>query len=245
MKVCLDSQIFEILIVKKGEYLRKAQVLRGEVFFGKTLLDQDAFDKACEHLVVIDKKTQQVVGTYRLLLRSQAEKTTGFYSETEFNLKNIKNNCRGELLEMGRACVDARYRKFPILNFLWKAIISYMVDNKVKFIFGCSSIEEPQPAKVSKIFKFLKDNAFSPPRFRVAPLKNKRYPYFKEPVEYSRKEALSLVPSLVKGYLTMGAVACGEPAWDKEFDTADFFMMVETEKMNASFLRKFFYEKSI
>ena len=243
MQVCLNNKIFEILIVKGGELLKKAQVLRGKVFFGKEERDQDPYDRSCEHIVVVDRDTGRAVGTYRLLLASAAYEAKGFYAETEFDLNNIKKNCREELLEMGRACVDPDYRKFPIINYMWKAIVSYVVDKKVKFIFGCASIEEPDPDKVGKIYRFLKERAFGPPRLKVFPRDGKAFPYTKDPLVRSEREALRLMPSLVKGYLTVGAFICGEPVWDKEFNTADFFMMIDTAKMNTSFLRKFFYEK--
>jgi putative hemolysin len=244
MKICINGHIFEILIVKKGELLKKAQLLRGRVFFGKDSQDTDKFDKFCEHIVVIDTKTDKVVGTYRLLLSSRLGKDGRFYSETEFDLSNIRKNCKEELLEMGRACVDPSYRKFPIIRLMWKTIVSYVMQNRVGFIFGCASIDHPNPEKVGKIFTFLKHKAYSPPLLRVSPLGEKRFPYQKTLKTGSEKEALQFMPSLVKGYLAIGAFICGEPVWDKELNTADFFMMIDTRNMNTSFLRKFFYAKS-
>ncbi len=239
MKESLNIQIFEVLFTKGGEFFEKAQFLRSKVFLKEEQKDEDRFDKFCEHVVVIDRNTKQVVGTYRLLLGSVAKNSLGFYSETEFDLKNIKKNCSAELLELGRACVDESYRKYPIIKLMWKAIISYIEQNRVRYVLGCASIEEPTPKKVGKIFRFLKDKFFSPSRFRVYPLKDRRFPYLKDPGAYGKREVLQMLPSLVKGYLNIGAFVCGEPAWDKVFGTADFFMMLDTKRMNTSFVRKF------
>ncbi|MFC1514569.1 GNAT family N-acetyltransferase [Candidatus Omnitrophota bacterium] len=246
MKLCVEDKIFEVLIVRRGPLLEKAQLLRGEVFLGKGQKDHDQYDRSCEHVVVVDQGTGAVVGTYRLLLSSVAWKEKGdkgFYAETEFDLKNIRKNCRGELLEMGRACVDPDYRKYPVINFMWKAITTFVRERKVKFIFGCASIDQPDPEKVGKIYSFLKERVYSPPRLRVFPRKDKGFPCQKDPLMRSQREALRLMPSLVKGYLTVGAYICGEPVWDRDFNTADFFMMIDTAKMNTSFLEKFFYAK--
>src|SRR4051812_35124479 len=46
-------------------------------------VDQDAFDAHCEHLVVRDARSGDVVGTYRILTAERARVAGGFYSETE------------------------------------------------------------------------------------------------------------------------------------------------------------------
>ena len=97
---------FQIQFVKEGKLLKDAQSLRSRVFFAGLKEDEDRFDKYCDHIVALDTINNSVVGTYRLLLGSVAKKIGGFYSETEFDLKNLKKNCNGEILEMGRACVD-------------------------------------------------------------------------------------------------------------------------------------------
>ena len=238
MKNSLDLHKFKVIIVQGGRYLEKAQFLRRKVFFQDTKKDEDEFDRFCKHAVVIDRETNEVVGTYRLLLRSVAEKAIGFYSETEFDMSNIKKNCKGELLEMGRACVDEAYRKYPIINLIWKAILSYLRANEVKYIFGCASVDHPNPQKVGEIFKFFKSNCFSSPALRTQPLKHKSYPYLKDAPDIDEKEIMGLLPSLIKIYLKMGALVCGEPVWDKIFDTADFFMILDVQKMNLSYVNK-------
>ncbi len=90
----------EIKIATDQSEIREAQRLRFQVFnleMNKGLkasyergLDVDRFDPFCDHLIVRDLPSQEVVGTYRLLLGSQASKHIGFYSEGEFDLEKIK-----------------------------------------------------------------------------------------------------------------------------------------------------------
>jgi len=241
MKIDLRDR-FEVLLTRDGKLLAEAQSLRHKIFFGSNGKDKDKFDKYCTHLVVIDKNTRKVVGGYRLLLGSVASKNLGFYSEGEFDLSNVKKNCKGQILEMGRACVDESYRRFPIINLMWKEIISFITKNKVKYVFGCASINDPAPEKIGKVLIYFKKRHFSPVKFRVYPLEGKGYPYvinndyLKSDEE---KEILRFIPSLVYGYLRMGALVCSEPVWDKEFNTADFFMLLDTSKMNAFYKGKF------
>jgi putative hemolysin len=230
--------MFKVLLVGNGRLLEQAQALRNKVFFGRRGRDADSFDKFCRHLVVVEKKSGRVVGTYRLLGGSIARKQSGFYSEGEFDLGKIKKNCRGNLLEMGRACVDSAYRARPVINLLWGRLLDYYRQNKVRYVFGCASIPEPSRQKIGAVYRFFKKRHFAPEKFRVRPLKEKRYPYDKNG-KLKEGEVLKLIPSLVKGYLRMGAYVCSEPVWDKEFNTADFFMLLDTKKINASYRKKF------
>ena len=245
MRKNINSRIrdrFKVSLVKDGKLLAEAQGLRHRIFFGSEGTDKDEFDKYCKHLLITDKDTHKVVGGYRLLLGSVAEKNSGFYSESEFDLSQIKKNCKGEILEMGRACVDNAYRRFPIINLMWKEIISYIAKNKVKYVFGCASISEPSPEKIGKVLMYFKKRHFSPAKFMASPLEGKAYPYITNG-DYLKareeKEILKYIPSLVYGYLRMGAFVCSEPVWDKEFNTADFFMLLDTAKMNAFYKSKF------
>ena len=231
--------MFNTQFIKSGVFLEKAQTLRHRVFFENSGKDEDTFDEFCKHLIVIEKDTKKVVGTYRLLLASVAKKHAGFYSETQFNLSNIKKHCRGELLELGRSCVDPDYRKYPILALMWKEIIRLIDKKDVRYVFGCASVDKPTPQKIGKIFSYFKNNYFSPSLFRTHPLEDKIYPYDAGIKNIKDQEVRYTLPTLIKGYLKMGATICSEPAWDRDFDTADFFMLLRTSKINRAFKKKF------
>ena len=232
--------MFKVALARRGKLLEKAQRLRQKVFFGQNGKDSDVFDKFCRHLVVVEKKTGNVVGTYRLLLGRTAHKNKGFYSEGEFDLRNIRKNCKGEVLEMGRACVDSAYRSQPlIIRILWKELLRFFAKNKIRYVIGCASVNEHSPGNIGPMLKFFRRNCFAPKEFRVNPLKGKKYPYVNADGKISEREIIRLMPSLVRGYLKMGAYVCGEPVWDKDFDTADFFMLLDMEKINAGYKKRF------
>ncbi|NLC35613.1 MAG: GNAT family N-acetyltransferase, partial [Alcaligenaceae bacterium] len=46
-------------------------------------------------------------------------------------------------------------------------------------------------------------------------------------------------PPLIKGYLKVGARICGEPAWDPDFNTADFPVFLDIDAMDARYRRHF------
>src|SRR5262249_62067011 len=101
--------------------------------------DTDAYDAYCDHLIVKDLSSDEVVGTYRLLRGSQAKRHIGFYSENEFDLSNLKR-LGGEMLELEHSCIAATHRSFRTLNLLWGAISEYAVENNLSHLFGCASL---------------------------------------------------------------------------------------------------------
>ena len=118
-------------------------------------LDKDEFDNICEHLIITDSDNNNIVGTYRMLLDSVAKKNFGFYSEKEFDLRNIKQ-LEGKLLEVGRSCVHKNYRRKRVLDMLWSGLAEYAIDNEVRYIFGCVSIFTMDPKVVSMYYSLLK-----------------------------------------------------------------------------------------
>ena len=120
----VHSGNLEVRLAENNAEIDAAQALRYKVFYdemsalpNKDMLaakrDFDRFDKYWDHLLVIDNSKNtiidQVVGTYRLNRKSEANKNQGFYSSEEYNIDTLLNY-PGETLELGRSCVDKKYR---------------------------------------------------------------------------------------------------------------------------------------
>ena len=100
-----------------------AQALLYRVFYEEMMADPsgetatreryfDRFGAYSDHLPVIDhghSASDKVVGTYRLLRHSVADARGGFHSTWEYEIDAIVTH-PGELLELGRSCVDPTYR---------------------------------------------------------------------------------------------------------------------------------------
>ena len=59
--------------------------------------DIDHFDDFCEHLLVRDRASGNVVGTYRLLTPTQAARAGGLYTDAEFDLTPPKDQMQPHL----------------------------------------------------------------------------------------------------------------------------------------------------
>ncbi|PQM58418.1 MAG: GNAT family N-acetyltransferase, partial [Rhodobacteraceae bacterium] len=125
---------FEVRLALDDNEILAAQRLRYKVFieeFGASLpkndknerLERDKFDQYCDHLILIDKCSKNysdgppVVGTIRLMESTVAEKALGFYSATEYHLDKLVAKHKNSL-EIGRACVDKKYRASIAMHFL-------------------------------------------------------------------------------------------------------------------------------
>ncbi|MBL7197522.1 MAG: GNAT family N-acetyltransferase [Candidatus Omnitrophica bacterium] len=241
---------FEIKIARTQEEIKAVQQLRFEVFAlerkkkqrssqeGDT--DFDKYDPFCDQLIIIDKDKDIVVGIYRMLLSSKVEKNIGFYSEQVFDLTNIRR-LKGEMLELGRSCIKKNYRNRNVLNLLWQGIAQYILEHKVRYLFGCSSIFSAVPKEISEIFYFLKKGFYSKEEFRVYPLDQYKFNGLIENNFEISKDVFRKLPILIQGYLKTGAKVCGYPAISpKFFDTVVLFILLDTSRMAASYRQRFF-----
>src|SRR5260370_42055358 len=104
--------------------------------------DRDRFDDYCDHLLVIDHSrgsgSEAIVGTYRLLRRSIAERRGGFYTATEFDIAPLLG-VEGELLEHGLSFVEATDPTRPTLPLLRRSIREYCFLHTINTIIRVSS----------------------------------------------------------------------------------------------------------
>jgi putative hemolysin len=205
--------------------------------------DSDAYDAWCDHLIVKDLRLDRVVGTYRLLRQSQAERGIGFYSENEFDLSNLKR-LPGGLLELGRSCIASTHRSFAAINLMWNAIVQYATINRVSYLFGCASLHCLEVEDVQPIYSYLRGRHFAPEAYRVHPLESCRMAVRDELLDAAGERNVSRrISPIVKGYLRAGAMICGAPAYDAAFGTADVLVLMELERLAARYKQHYSAEE--
>lgn len=239
---------FEVKIATEPSEIEQAQRLRFQVFnleLNKGLkasyergLDLDEFDSFCDHLIVRDLKSGDVVGTYRMLRGSRARQKIGFYSEREFDLSGIKR-LDGELMELGRSCARKDFRDRALIPLMWEAITEQVRKYNVRYVFGCGSLYSTETAEVSAVYALLKRRYHAPDQFRVRPVARCRFPGLNDNLAVTDEQTVfQKLPGLIKGYLRAGAVVCGPPALDDEFGTTDFFLLLDVTSLNEEYLKR-------
>jgi putative hemolysin len=190
-------------------------------------LDQDAFDPVCDHLIVEDRETGRVVGTYRLQTGANAAARLGYYSEQEFDFRPYES-IRGQIVELGRACVLASHRNLFVLGLLWKGIGSYALEHGSRYLMGCSSLTSQDPAMGATAYQQLASQWLVEPHWRTLPT-----PDWQCPLDTLAGEAV-MIPKLLRAYLGLGGKICGPPALDTRFKTIDFLTMVDLDGISAA-----------
>ena len=178
------------------------------------------------HLLVEHLPTGQIVGTYRLQTGAMAAGNRGYYSEQEFEFAPFEP-IRGELIELGRACVHQQHRNLVVLGLLWKGIADYARERGGRYLCGCSSITSQDPAVGASAYADLCRKHLVEPQWRTEPL-----PDFDCPLDRLAEESPK-IPKLLRAYLAIGAKICGPPALDCQFKTIDFLTLLDLHAMPA------------
>ncbi|WP_439114376.1 GNAT family N-acetyltransferase [Hydrogenophaga sp.] len=243
------AAVIEVSWARHLGEVREAQKLRHSVFAGEmgAILsnavpghDVDLFDDFCEHLLVRDSATHQVIGTYRVLTPAQAKRVGSTYSDTEFDLTRLRN-VRERMVELGRSCVHRDHRHGGVIMALWGALAAFMERNQLDTMIGCASIpmqhEGPHGMvggghAAASIWRQLKATHLAPIDCHVRP----RLPL---PIEQLDDTLDVEPPALIKGYLRLGAKVMGPPAWDPDFNAADLPMIMRISDLPSRYRKHF------
>ncbi len=239
-------------VTEKYELI-EALKLRYEVFFeemqGKTKkggIDVDEFDALCDHLVIIDSKTDRIVGTYRL---NCSKFSNTFYSAGEFQMERLLRDTHIKV-ELGRACIHKNFRKGTIISLLWRGIAEYMNQTGAQYLFGCGSVKTKDPHTAALLFQLLKEDGRLTQRFYCPTTLPYSMPGLPEEIaklsgglsESQRDSARSLIPPLLNSYLKAGVEICGEPAWDVDFQCIDFLTLLDRSRLNGVHSKRYSVE---
>jgi L-ornithine Nalpha-acyltransferase len=226
-----ENTPYVVRLATTPQDLTAAQRLRYQVFVQElggdgTLVDhengleRDAFDPFFDHLLLVDRRIDpatetHVIGAYRVLPSDRRAAAGRFYSETEFDLTPLLASGR-RLLELGRSCVHAEHRGGTAMFHLWNGLAEYVLDH----------------------------HHLAPPAMRVRALPPHRQEMNLIPADQlDRRAAMVATPALIKAYLRLGGYV-GDGAWiDRDFNTTDVCLVMDTGQMSARH-REFYIRKA-
>ena len=238
----------QVRLAETAAEIEAAQRLRYRVFFEEMKatpnadvaaqkLDFDRFDSVCDHLLVLSDGV--VVGTYRLIRRSVANKIGGHYSAAEFNIKPVLEY-HGEICEVGRSCVDSHFRTRGVMQLLWQGIAAYVFYYDLTMLFGCASMEGTDPSKLALPLSYLHYHHLAPPAICVRALPERYIDMRRmEPSAINPRDGFNSLPPLIKGYLRLGGYVGEGAVIDPEFNTTDVFIIVTRETLSDRYLRHY------
>ncbi len=202
--------------------------------------DSDAYDRVADHLIVVDHTVsggpEGVVGTYRMVQREWAAILGGFYTAAEYDITPLLS-FPGRVLELGRSCVDVRYRGRAVMQLLWRGIAAYIFAYEIDLMFGCASLGGTDPDAVAAELTYLYHNHLAPPALRPRAVGGRfidmrRLP----PEELDVRRVLNSLPPLVKGYLRLGGMVGDGAVVDNQFNTTDVAIVVKTDLVTGKYI---------
>lgn len=241
-RLATSTPLFRLSLAQKMDDVIACQRLRYQIFnceMGEGLahshetgLDSDRFDVVCDHLMVHDVASAKLVGTYRMQTGYRAKSNLGYYSAQLFDLSPFET-IRGEVLELGRACVHEDYRNTTALFLLWKGIASYATLCNARYLIGCSSLPSQDENEGMALYYALGAKYLVEPGLRT------------EPHAISRCKETARVPPprtprLFRSYLELSARLCGPPAIDRDFRTIDFLTLLDLSRIPERVRTRFF-----
>jgi putative hemolysin len=245
-----DSPRYSLLLSTDAELIDAAQRLRHDVFTAEPGFalagatdgrDADRFDEYCDHLLVQDEDSGELVGCYRMLPPPGAIAARGLYTATEFDVTGL-DALRPSLVEMGRAVVRSDHRNGAVVLLMWAGILAYLDRCGYDYVTGCVSVptagtaDGPPGTQIRGVRDFVRRRHAAPQEFTV-------YPY--RPVVLDGKgldeidpPSRTSVPPLMRGYLRLGAQVCGEPAHDPDFGVGDFPALLDKRRADVRYLKR-------
>ncbi len=205
--------------------------------------DRDEFDAVADHLLVVDHAIgpgpEGVVGTYRMLQPAGAAAIGRFYSADEYDIATIIN-FPGRVLELGRSCVDIKYRGRAVMQLLWRGIAAYVFHNQIDLMFGCASLPGTDPEKLATELSYLYEHHLAPPALRPRAKADRYIEMRRVPVSsFDPRRVNQTLPPLIKGYLRIGGFIGDGAVIDPQFNTIDVAMILKTDLVTDKYYRHY------
>jgi len=251
--VDIRSGPLQVRLAESAADIEAAQALRYRVFY-ETMgaraaveaqilrRDFDRFDERCDHLLVLDHSRgagPEIVGTYRLIRREPAARLGGFYSAAEFDIARLVAY-PGEVLELGRSCVDTAYRQRSAAQLLWSGIAAYVFYYNIDLMFGCASLPGTDPDNLAVPLSYLHHYHLAAPSLRARALADRYVEMCRLPLSaIDPVRALAGLPPLIKGYLRLGGFVGEGAVIDADFNTIDVCIVVKTDLVTEKYSRHY------
>ena len=245
-----DTPRYTLLLSTDPALIEAAQRLRHDVFTSEPGFalagatdgrDADRFDEYCDHLLVREDNSGELVGCYRMLPPPGAIAAGGLYTATEFDVEGL-DPLRPSLVEMGRAVVREGHRNGGVVLLMWAGILAYLDRCGYDYVAGCVSVpvctanEETPGSQIRGVRDFVRRRHAAPPEYTV-------HPYWPVTLDGMGLDDIDpparvAVPALMRGYLRLGAQVCGEPAHDPDFGVGDFPALLDKRQADTRYLRR-------
>lgn len=240
----IENHKYQIRLAHTEEEVDRAMELRYRIF-GEELgrkfsfqgkRDRDKYDAQCHHLLVIQKESNEIVGTYRLQRYEQALEGYGFVSEKRFHLNELPEEILENAFEVGRVCIDDHHRNGRVLYLLWKGLAAYLKHYNLRYLFGYSALDKGDESNAEATYRLLEREGYIDHEHFI----DVNAPYrIEAPVPVTQLPEPT-IPPLFRNYLDVGTRVCSQPAYDPDLTIAYFFILLDIETITDRTRKMFF-----
>ena len=207
----------------------KAQRFRQKVFRDtESGLDEDKYDLKSDHCLIFDKKRDdKLVLVFRLRTFSSMEDILCSYSGQYYDLTEL-TTLPFKPMEIGRLCIDQHANDPFLLVVAFKYLRSLVSSLRIDFIFGCTSFAGADNPKHLAALNSLGRKQIVSSRFPIKKKSSNALDIKKNSIgAQENKRARSLLPPLLKFYLSIGGRVSDHAVIDKDLDTLHVFTYVD------------------
>ncbi|MDD2868504.1 GNAT family N-acetyltransferase [Neomegalonema sp.] len=241
---------YQVRLSRAPEDVLRAQALRHAVFRAArgrsgdpAGLDADPYDALCDHMLVEETATGDLVCCVRLMSFESGDEVDRAYSAQWYDLSALRG-FQEPMVEMGRFCVRPDHRgSGEALRIAWAAMTRYVDERGIQMMFGCSSFDGSDAEPYADVFALLKEKHLAPKRW-LPRIKSPRVFQFAKKLRFRRPDlvkAAKAMPPLLRGYLSMGGWVSDHAVIDQDLNTLHVFTGVEVKHVPprmAALLRK-------
>jgi len=232
LKVRLAAHLDEVCAAQRLRDRSLAEDMGAQLHSAIPGHDVDDFDDHCHHLLVRDESTGFIAGYTRILAQEGARAAGGFYSETEFEIGAVLSR-PGRFMELGRTCIHPDYRNGITIATLWMGVAEILQSGRYDYLIGCGSIGLDQGVDgVHALLSRLRKEQLLEAGLGV----RSRQPL---PLAVMEEATAAPMPPLLKAYFRLGARVAADPYWDRDFNVADVFILLDQQRVAQRYARHF------
>lgn len=217
--------------------------------------EYDDADKNADFIMIKDTSLPEgynAVGFTRVFMRKHAKLNGGFLTANQYDLTNIENY-DGEILEVGRTCVDKEYRSSMTMKKIWQGLSRYVIDNDIKVFFGVASFIGIDPKEFAETLSYFYHYHQAPKelycpaieKFETVSDTGTIQKGYAAKMDYIPKEELNVrelfkkIPPVIKGYVRVGMLTSDKASVDEGFNSTDILIIVKIDDANRAYFDHF------
>jgi putative hemolysin len=112
-------------------------------------------------------------------------------------------------------------------------LVQYALEGQFNYLLGCASITPgPSGFAIDAVYRNIDAKNIASASLQVTPS-------IPVPGELRCQRDESGIPPLLKAYFRFGAVVCGEPYWDRDFNCMDLFVLLPLDKLQERYSKHY------